>query len=277
MSNDAKRTVSPTTLLRRARKDAKEQLQAKSNEITDLTNRLETTNDQLQNANEVINRQDDTIAEQRGRIIGLVGDVAGVAQDMMRLHNEAEYLLEKQATKAKACFGVIEAIATEQVSKNDIIVLVTHLATLVPDELLKAAETAFKDLLQKRKAEREAYNAIAKAAPVDYRAHDDFEDESENCAECASRDTCGASTARNGSGSLVVGDKDTVRRLLSQISPTTGNEIMELLRRDLKIQAIKVVREATGASLLDSKNTVETIQNGMKKIAQFGGHNIDLG
>jgi len=52
--------------------------------------------------------------------------------------------LEQQEIKAKACFGIIKAIATEKVTKNDIIVLVTHLATIAPDELLTAAKSAFK-------------------------------------------------------------------------------------------------------------------------------------
>ncbi len=274
MSNSAKSQVSPATLLRRVRKDAKEQLEAKSNEITDLTNRLETTNSQLQNANEVIDRQDDTIADQRGRILNLVGDVADTAQNMIRLHSEAKYLLEKQATKAKACFGVIEAIATEKVSKNDIIVLVTHLATIAPDELLTASEAAFKDLLAERKAEREAreeqqaYNSISKAAPVDYQGPS-----GENCEECASRDECPISTAssRSNPNSLIVGDKVAVQHLIESIDPETGTEIMRLLKSGLKIQAIKVLRNATGASLLDSKNAVDSIENGMKKLAQLRG------
>jgi len=125
MSN-AKSQVSPATKLRRVRKDAKKQLEAKSNEITDLMNRLETSTSQLQSADSVIDSQRGLIHGQRDWIFELVDQ------------------LEQQEMKAKACFGIIKAIATEKVTKNDIIVLVTHLATIAPDELLTAAKSAFK-------------------------------------------------------------------------------------------------------------------------------------
>ncbi len=41
------------------------------------------------------------------------------------------------------------------------------------------------------------------------------------------------------------------------IPPDQWNEILELLRRGEKIQAIKIYRETTGKSLRESKNAVE--------------------
>lgn len=51
--------------------------------------------------------------------------------------------------------------------------------------------------------------------------------------------------------------------MITSANAITVAQVTDLLRRDRKIEAIKVYREATGVSLSDAKNLVEAIQKKM--------------
>lgn len=69
------------------------------------------------------------------------------------------------------------------------------------------------------------------------------------------------SASRNGTSPAVrsVGEAEALR---TPLPPDTRNRVLELIRQQKKIQAIKVLREATGYGLKEAKEVVEALEAG---------------
>ena len=211
--------------------NAKSQIRPLKKELETVRKELETVRMQLRVADDELDHQDQSIISAQDRLCNLTSQLSESKHNMYTLRCETSKALQDADLRNKAILGIIAKVTSGEISIPYVVLMLIHLGTTVPEQLIDAVISACAcgPLIEKAQAADQTSQTSSPTTPTYYGFH-----------------LCGT-------------DPEALRHLIESLDAQVVAKIAEFLRNHQKIYAIKEFRDATKCGLRDAKDAVELI------------------